>query len=150
MVRSPSASSRRTDDQTVCAGARERRQRLPDVRQVLASPKEFAVDEEGRHAEDAGRFRRRADRVVFAPAIAGEKVVETRRVRAGLGQHRRDHSRVLDIEFAPPEAFEHPLVAAAPWRFAQSMPMAAIEESQILRVPRMTRPRLRACRLQSM
>src|SRR4029077_8872710 len=39
--------------------------------------------------------------------------VETRRVRAGLGEHRRDHSRVLDIEFAPPEAFEHLLVVGA-------------------------------------
>jgi hypothetical protein len=47
------------------------------------------------------------------PAVAREICVETGRVGAGLGQHRGDHFDILDVEFAPPEALEHPVVVGA-------------------------------------
>jgi hypothetical protein len=63
----------------------QRRQFLLDIGQVFTSPKEFAVDDEARHAKDAGGFRRLADRIVFKPAGTRQITAKT----ATLGMNFR-------------------------------------------------------------
>ena len=88
-----------------------RQQRLLDPRaqhvQALAAPEQLIPEHEGRHAEHAEFLGLPAQRVVAPAALALRPFGEAGRRHAGFLQHRGDRGRLLDLQFAFPEAQEH-------------------------------------------
>src|SRR6202034_1993893 len=84
-----------------------------DVGQMLAAPEQFALDQEARHAEYAGRLRSIVDRFVFAAAFIRQIRVEAGHVRAGFGERRGDHLAIFEVKLTSPEALENPIMVGA-------------------------------------
>ena len=82
------------------------------------------------------------------------EIWEPRRIGAGFRQHPTDHAGIFDIELTLPEAFEDRVVIAAEYRVSLALRVRHAAqgrvESQIFWGPRITSPRLRAWRRQSM
>ena len=83
-----------------------------NIGQVLASPKQFAIDKEARHAEYAGRFGGVADCIVLAPAFGRQIIVETSYVHADLSKRRGNGLRIFNVELTSPKAFENQIMVS--------------------------------------
>ena len=73
----------------------------------LRTPEQLAIDHIAGHAEHAVGLGCGHDLVVFLASLAVQVVEKSCGIKADLGQHPADEFRVLNIEFAPPEAFIH-------------------------------------------
>src|SRR5689334_14322688 len=93
--------------------ARDPFQLLAHHPEAIAAPENLAVDDIAGNPEHAERFGLALDALVLAPSLAGKKVHEPRCARSALLDHTRDRIRILDIEFALPEALEHDVVVFA-------------------------------------
>lgn len=81
---------------------------------MLPTPIEIAVvEEETRHAENAGRFGFMLDAPMKLAALAIEERGKGSGVGTAFRQNGRKYISIFDIELAFPEAIEDPIVVGA-------------------------------------